>query len=343
MPTESDAEVIPRLIELDRRIANREDERLNELRVGIVAILARHGSEDAMGYLREIYDRDPPRRQVVAMGLAQKPEGRNWDYLVRSLPLLEGEPAREVLTKLREVDYAPESNEHVRQVILAGLKLQENGGMLAAELLEHWIGESPPGAGQAWDTALAAWQRWYENQNPSRPDASLPEETGQNTWTYEDLLTFLDSQQGKSGDVARGAKVYEQAQCAACHVHRNLGRDFGPELTTLANRFQKREILESIVYPSQVISDQYASTSVLTDDGGTVTGMVVPGGLKEILVLQPDGSTVAVHKSTIEEMVPNKTSSMPEGLLNSLSLEEIADLMAFLMATSQPEVAELPR
>ena len=81
---------------------------------------------------------------------------------------------------------------------------------------------------------------------------------------------------------------------------------------------------------------------MLTDDGGTVVGMVVPGGEKELLILQSDGSTVAVHKSTIEEVVPNRTSSMPDGLLNALSLEQIADLMAFLMQTPQPEVAQRP-
>ena len=253
--------------------------------------------------------------------------------------MLEGEPAREVLAKLRNVDYAPESTEHFRQVILAGLKLKENGGLLAARLLQHWTGESPPGAGGSWDTALAAWQRWFENQHPDRPSANLPVESGQNMWTYEDLLTFLESDDGKAGNPDRGAAVYEAAQCAACHTHGNRGRDLGPDLTTIANRFQKREILESIIYPSQVISDQYASKTVLTDDGGTVVGMVVPGDDTELLVLQPDGSTIAVHKSKVEEIVPNKTSSMPEGLLNSLTLEQIADLMAFMMATPQPEVA----
>ena len=79
---------------------------------------------------------------------------------------------------------------------------------------------------------------------------------------------------------------------------------------------------------------------MLTDDGGTVVGMVVPGNEKELLILQSDGKTAAIHKSKIEDIVPNRTSSMPEGLLNSLTLDQIADLMAFLMETPEPEVAE---
>ena len=342
LPESSDAKIIPRLIELDRRLATRPEEEFNDLRVGIVAILARHGSEDAMGYLREIFDRDPARRQVVAMGLAQKPDGRNWDYLVRSLPLLEGEPARETLSKLAEVDYAPQSPEHFRQVILSGLRLKENGGTLAANLLRHWTGETPPGIGTTWDTQLSAWQRWYDGQFPDQPEADLPQENGQNTWTFDDLITFLDSAEGKAGTPDQGALVYKKAQCADCHAHGGVGSDLGPDLTTLASRFQQSEVVESIVYPSQVISDQYGTKTIMTDDGGTVVGMVVRDEDNQLEVLKMDGKTVTIDKETIEEMSPSRTSSMPEGLLNSLSLEEIADLMAFLMTTPEPEVAERP-
>ncbi len=69
--------------------------------VGIVAILARSGDPDSMAYLRTIWDRNPERREPVAMGLAQSPEGDNWDYLVRSVPILESMTAREVVRSTR--------------------------------------------------------------------------------------------------------------------------------------------------------------------------------------------------------------------------------------------------
>lgn len=342
LPESEDAQLVPRLIELDRRLVGKKDEQYDELRVAIVAILARHGSEDAMGYLREIYDRDPERRKIVAMGLAQKPDGRNWDYLVRSIPILDGEPAREALAKLTDVGFAPEQPEHIRQVILCGLRLKENGGMLAAKLLEHWMGITPPGAGQQWDTALAAWQRWYDATYPAQPSANLPKESGQNTYTYDDLLTFLDSAQGKSGSAQRGADVFRAAQCANCHRFGAEGSDNGPDLTTIAKRFQKREVLESIVHPSQVISDQYATRTVLTEDGGTYAGVVMPGEEHELNLLQSDGKILRLERSNVEEILPNRVSSMPEGLLNSLTLDQIADLFAYLMATPDLEVATRP-
>ena len=91
--------------------------------------------------------------------------------------------------------------------------------------------------------------------------------------------------------------MFQSAQCANCHRFGSLGSDNGPDLTTIAKRFQKREVLESIVHPSQVISDQYATKTVLTEDGGTYSGMVMPGGDDELNLLQSDGSILKLEKN----------------------------------------------
>ena len=82
-----------------------------------------------------------------------------------------------------------------------------------------------------------------------------------------------------------------------------------------------------------MISDQYASRTVTLTTGKSVTGMVAPQADGSLVVLQADGQKVHVVKSDIEDIAPSKKSAMPDGLLNPLSLEEIADLFAYL---SQP-------
>lgn len=84
-----------------------------------------------------------------------------------------------------------------------------------------------------------------------------------------------------------------------------------------------------MIFPSQVISDQFAAKTVVTTDGKSYTGLVGPTG-DGVVVLQPNADKVAVAKAEIEEIVPSKKSAMPEGLFNTLSLEEIADLFAYL-------------
>jgi mono/diheme cytochrome c family protein len=107
--------------------------------------------------------------------------------------------------------------------------------------------------------------------------------------------------------------VFVKAQCAACHRFGDFGESIGPDLTTVSQRFQKKEVLESILHPSQVISDQYA-----------------PQGDGSLIVLQASGEKAQVAKEDIEDVTPSRNSAMPEGLLNSLSLEEIAALFAYL-------------
>jgi putative heme-binding domain-containing protein len=103
----------------------------------------------------------------------------------------------------------------------------------------------------------------------------------------------------------------------------------------VSQRFQRKEILQSILFPSQVISDQYASKTVATNDGKTYTGLVAPLGDDAIVVLQSNGEKVTIKQDDLGETVPSKKSAMPDGLLDSLTLAEIADLFADLNKPTQ--------
>ena len=344
MPEQVDESTVEKLSDYYRGLARHHGERYDQLRVGLLAVLAASKQPKAMAYLREIYDRDPERRQAIAMGLAQQPESRNWDYLVRSIPILEGASALEVLRKLRTVSDAPDSAEHLRQVIVCGLRLQANGGNEAAALLEHWTGEKPTVYGDTWAEKLAGWQRWFQKTYPHSPDPIVPVQNGFDKWTYEELISFLDNDQGRNGSSAAGAAVFHKAQCSKCHRFGKIGANFGPDLTSVSRHFQRREVLESIIYPSQIISDQFRSHSITTSDGRTISGLLTPAPGGHVIVMQSTGETVTTKEDDVEELTPTNVSSMPSGLLNDLTLQEIADLFAFLMnqAEPRPSIAEKP-
>ena len=96
--------------------------------------------------------------------------------------------------------------------------------------------------------------------------------------------------------------------------------------------------MESILFPSQVISDQYASKTIITTDGRSITGLVAPQADGSLVVLQSSGQKATIAASEVDQTLPCKISAMPEGLMNPLSLEEIADLFAYL---NQPPGASL--
>src|SRR5207253_768600 len=118
----------------------------------------------------------------------------------------------------------------------------------------------------------------------------------------------LASDEGKAGNLEKGAAVFAKAQCVKCHRLGDRGERLGPDLTTLSKRFMRKEILESILFPSHVISDQYASKTIVTTDGKSYTGIVGAGAAGETVILQADGKKIAILDSQIEETQPSKLS-----------------------------------
>jgi putative heme-binding domain-containing protein len=228
-------------------------------------------------------------------------------------------------------------------VILTGLKMPTTAGDPALRLLEFWTGQRRNADAKDPALQLASWQAWYAEQFPDASPAELPQESQHNKWSYDELLAYLDSPDGKAGSAHRGTQIFTAAQCINCHRFNGAGQTIGPDLTAVSQRFQRREVLESIVYPSHVVSDQYASHSV-TANGRTFVGIIAREPDGGLTVVQADGGKVRLAADDIEDIEPSKLSTMPEGLLNTLTLEQVADLFALLMegGTTNPNVAGRP-
>jgi len=137
----------------------------------------------------------------------------------------------------------------------------------------------------------------------------------------------------KGGAADAGRPLFEE-RCAACHRFGGIGKDVGPDLTTITSRFKKRDILESILWPSKVISDQYQAEMFELTDGKIVSGLIVRESAAAILVRTAEApdKPVAVPKAQIASRAPSTVSLMPEGLVDTLTPRQLADLLAFSMA-----------
>jgi putative heme-binding domain-containing protein len=147
----------------------------------------------------------------------------------------------------------------------------------------------------------------------------------------EDLQPALD-EVGKNRNFDKGHEVLEAAQCLQCHKFGNEGGAVGAELTAASSKYTRRDILESILEPSKVISEQYQNTMILTKGGNILDGRVLEENA-ERLILQPNPlqpEKIEVKKSEIEKRQPSKVSPMPEKLVNNFTKEEILDLLAFI-------------
>jgi putative heme-binding domain-containing protein len=338
LPVELNEDTISALTALDGRLAGQKADSIQRLQVGILAVLARSGDENSTAYLRKVFDESPDRRQAAVMGLAQRP-GDNWDYLVKSLAFVEPAAGREICAKITEVDRMPDDPEAFRQAILLGLKMRkkdpekDNAAANAIGLLSFWTGQEPA-TGESEEKQLAAWQKWFTEKYPAALEPTLPVVKENAKYTVEELVEYLSGDQA-DGVATRGGEIFTKAQCAKCHRFDGRGDSVGPDLTTVASRFTRKELVESIVHPSHIISSQYASKSVRTTDGKQLTGLVVPGAAGETIVILPTGDRVTLTAKQIEATKPSKLSAMPEGLLDPLSLEEVADLFAYLQRNNK--------
>ena len=156
-------------------------------------------------------------------------------------------------------------------------------------------------------------------------------------WAVNDLKASADQDlQGR--DLTRGERVFATAQCFKCHRFQGRGGMVGPDLTAAGRRFNTQNLLESLVEPSKVISDQYQATLFVMDDGQQIAGRVVNLNGDSYLVqsdmLNP-GSLTAVNRQHVDEMAPSLVSMMPEGLLDTFSEDEILDMLAYIRSGVQ--------
>lgn len=151
-------------------------------------------------------------------------------------------------------------------------------------------------------------------------------------WTSAELLPLLD-QVGKKRDFTRGKAAYTASQCILCHRYGDEGGAAGPDLTNVATRFNRKDLLESITEPSKVVSEQYQMTMFSMKDGNTISGRISQENEETVVVMtNPFDPTITmtVSKPDIKSKDFSKVSLMPHGLLNTLKEGEILDLLAYL-------------
>lgn len=337
-----DDEVTETLMELDKKLRDNQQVRdvQRRLRTGIVALLASSEKPEAGEYLRELWRDEPQRRAVISMALSVKPDGENWDYLVRSLNIVDAETGDEVVRALRKVDVATDDPMALRHLILLGVRAEEDDRPFEEieRLLEHWTGMERPAGGKK---SMRPWQKWYASVYPDRPPAVLPK-ADESRWDFEQLVSYLESDKGRFGNPAQGKASYTKASCAQCHRFGNYGESIGPDLSGIARRFTKREIIESILYPAHVVSDQYASKKILTLDGKILVGMVSEQSDGTLVIRDARNNTTMIAAADVDQILPSTSSIMPSGLIDSLTLQEISDMMAYLGVVPSAEIATRP-
>jgi len=132
----------------------------------------------------------------------------------------------------------------------------------------------------------------------------------------------------KGGNPDNGRHVFRRI-CANCHKVGSEGAELGPDMTKVASRLVPYKLVESLVDPNADVDEKYLSTLVITDDGRSITGLLVSETPEE-LVIYDGKDRRKIPVATIEERAKLKQSSMPEGLAATLSPNELLDVVEFM-------------
>jgi putative heme-binding domain-containing protein len=151
-------------------------------------------------------------------------------------------------------------------------------------------------------------------------------------WTVDELLPVVEKGLTER-NYDRGRNLFGEAKCFGCHRFNNEGGGFGPDLTIVSGRYGPRDLLESIIEPSKVISDQYASVLITTLAGKSLHGRIINLHNDTIHVntdmLNPNAIT-NVNRKDVDEITTSKISMMPDGLIDNFNADEVLDLVAYL-------------
>ena len=157
------------------------------------------------------------------------------------------------------------------------------------------------------------------------PDEKRPKKLGA-TFNVAEILSL-------TGDAANGKKIFFQdggAQCYTCHRADGEGRDFGPDLSHVATKFDRAQLLDNILNPSKLIDPAFVSYTVETKDEQSYSGLLVKQTDDEILLKDATAQEIHLAKTKVKTLQPQQLSAMPEGLLQTMTAPAVADLLEFL-------------
>jgi putative heme-binding domain-containing protein len=152
---------------------------------------------------------------------------------------------------------------------------------------------------------------------------------------YKKLLT---PSRIADANASRGRVLFKKT-CASCHLLYGDGAKIGPDLTG-SNRANLDYILLNSVDPSFDVPASYKMVSIITVEGRVLNGVIAEEDGTRVVLKTVEQPRVVILKEDIDIRKISPKSMMPDGQLDKMKQQEVADLVKYLRTTEQVEMAQ---
>ena len=135
-----------------------------------------------------------------------------------------------------------------------------------------------------------------------------------------------------TGDAKAGHAGFASGKgtCMACHKIGEVGRAIGPDLSKIGAIRTERDLLESILFPSNTLARDYEAHILETSDGQSTMGVIKSHTAEGLLVVDIAGQEKTLPHTQIIGDTTLPTSLMPMGLDQTMPEKDLLDLVAYL-------------
>jgi putative membrane-bound dehydrogenase-like protein len=158
---------------------------------------------------------------------------------------------------------------------------------------------------------------------------------GAKKFNLEDFRAFARK---NHGDAKQGEALFRDLKglaCIKCHAVGGQGGQVGPDLAGIALKYKREDLMTSVLEPSKVIAQGYETINITTVEGVPLTGVFKGETADTVSLANKDGKLIVVQKKEIDERKFSPVSTMPNGLNDGMTLQDFADVIAFLEARKE--------
>ena len=199
--------------------------------------------------------------------------------------------------------------------------------LLSRKALQPLVLDALESAGLPLHAVSLNQRRRFTNNSATKARAAKLFDAGEKSdrmKVYQNFKDVLDL----DADASAGKPIFQRA-CASCHRLGSVGYTVGPDLTGLRNQPADALLLHLIV-PNREVYPSYVLYSAETVDGQTHAGILTEESSLSITLVLPLGKRETIPRNKLKSLQASPVSLMPDGLEQTMTRQELADLLAFL-------------